>query len=166
MTCDICGQNQATVHFTEIVNDQMTELHLCEECAKEKGAQMEQHFDISDLLAGLADFGAPQQPTVEEKSLKCPKCGLTYNDFKKIGRLGCEDCYMTFKKNLAPLLKRIHGSSQHYGKGPLKAAKDIKSRDELSEIRGKLQKAIAMEDFEEAARLRDKIKELEKGKKA
>ena len=86
MQCDICHKSEATVHLTEIIDEQITELHLCEECARQKGAQMEQHFGLADLLAGLADLG--QQFEVGAKSeTKCPNCGLTYQDFRRIGRL-------------------------------------------------------------------------------
>lgn len=172
MQCDICGKKQATVHLTEIIDDQMTELHLCEECAREKGSQMEKHFDLSDLLAGLADMGAQIEPQLEEK-LKCPNCGMTYRDFKAIGQLGCGECYKAFKKNLASLLKRIHGSTQYFGKAPAvpverggKAqagrVKAMSTAQQLQDLKMKLQKAIQQEAFEEAARLRDRIKELEK----
>lgn len=162
MLCDICGKNSATVHLTEIIDDQMTELHLCEECARQKGEQMEQQFGLSDLLAGLAEFGKPAQEK-EDVSLKCKKCGLTFADFKKIGRLGCSECYDSFKKYLGPLLKRIHGLSKHTGKVPLKQAKPGKpGLDLLTTLRYKLQKAIETEAFEEAAGIRDQIRELEK----
>lgn len=97
MVCDVCGKNQATVHLTEIINDQMDELHLCEECARKKSLQMEQQFGLSDLLAGLAEFEKPAKDTTEPLTTKCPNCGLSYADFKKIGRLGCGECYATFK---------------------------------------------------------------------
>ena len=160
MLCDICGKNQATVHLTEIVDEQMNELHLCEECARQKSAQMEQQFGLSDLLAGLAEF---EKPALEKEvsSLKCPNCNLTYADFKKIGRLGCGECYKAFKKYLGPLLKRIHGSSQHVGKVPAKV-KVVRKKIDLTDLRNALQKAIENEEFEEAAKLRDQIKELEK----
>ncbi len=161
MLCDICGKNPATVHLTEIVDDQMNELHLCEECAREKSAQMESQFGLSDLLAGLADFEKPEADK-EATGLKCPNCKLTYADFKKIGRLGCGECYTTFKKYLAPLLKRIHGSGQHFGKSPVKLTKVATKKLELQDLRNRLQKAIEAEAFEEAARLRDQIKETEK----
>lgn len=163
MLCDICGEDQATVHLTEIIDDQMTELHLCEECAQKKGAQMESHFGLADLLAGLADLGA-QFKTKGEEKVKCENCGLMYEDFKKIGRLGCGECYSAFRENLYPLLKRIHGSTQHFGKAPKKALKVVKTKNELQELKEKLQKAIQLEQFEEAAKLRDKIRELEKKK--
>ena len=162
MLCDICGKNQATVHLTEIIDDQMNELHLCEECAHKKSALMEQQFGLSDLLAGLAEFEKPAQEKEATALLKCAGCGLTYADFKKIGRLGCGECYSAFKKYLGPLLKRIHGSSQHFGKSPLKVTKVLKKGIDLQDLRYKLQKAIEMEAFEEAAKIRDQIKELEK----
>ncbi len=162
MVCDICGKNNATVHLTEIIDDQMAELHLCEECAKQKSEQMEQQFGLSELLAGMAEFVKPAQ-TKEDVSLKCKKCGLTYMDFKKIGRLGCSECYNAFKKYLVPLLKRIHGSNQHLGKIPGKESKGgIKKKADIETLRDNLKKAIVREDFEEAARLRDQIKEIEK----
>jgi len=164
MLCDNCGKNPATVHLTEIVDEQMTELHLCEECARQKSAQMEQQFGLSDLLAGMAEFSKP--PSSKEVAgsvdLKCPSCGLTYTDFKKIGRLGCGECYTAFKKYLGPLLRRIHGSGQHFGKSPLKITKTLKKKIDLQDLRNRLQKAIATEAFEEAAKLRDQIKETEK----
>jgi len=164
MLCDICKKNQATVHLTEIIDEQMTELHLCEECAREKSMEMEQQFGLGDLLAGLSDLGKTNVEEKEAMKVKCSVCGLTYDDFRKIGRLGCSECYDSFRKHLAPLLKRIHGASKHYGKAPLALAKPQKARSELEELRMKLQKAIEKEEFEEAARLRDKIKESEKKK--
>lgn len=161
MLCDVCAKNPATVHLTEIINDEMNELHLCEECARQKSVQMEQQFGLADLLAGLAGFEKPLQEK-EAVSLKCPSCALTYNDFKKIGRLGCGECYKTFKKYLGPLLKKIHGSNQHLGKVPLKTARASKKEMDLVTLRYSLQKAIEMEAFEEAAKIRDQIRELEK----
>lgn len=161
MLCDICGKNPATVHLTEIIDNQMNELHLCEDCAREKSSQMEQQFGLSDLLAGLAEFEKPAKE-MEAVVAKCANCGLTYSDFKKIGRLGCGECYNAFRRYLGPLLKRIHGSNQHIGKTPLKAPKTTKKKSDLQDLRTKLAKAIETEAFEEAARLRDQIKELER----
>lgn len=164
MLCDICAKFPATVHLTEIIDDQMNELHLCEECARAKSAQMEQQFGLSDLMAGMAEFEKPgKEKELEPVSLKCPNCGLSYADFKKIGRLGCGECYTAFKKYLAPLLRGIHGSHLHFGKTPVRAkALVARKKVDLEELRAKLQKAIEMEAFEEAARIRDQIKELEK----
>ena len=161
MLCELCKQTQATVHLTEIVNDQMTELHLCEACANQKGAQVESHFGLSDLLSGLADFGKTQEP--EEISAKaCPNCGMTYEDFRKVGRLGCSECYPTFKRSLGSLLKRIHGSPIHLGKSPMRLIKTAKvAKTEIADLKHKLEQAIENEEFEEAARLRDQIRRFE-----
>jgi protein arginine kinase activator len=162
MVCDVCAVNQATVHLTEIIDEQMTELHLCEGCAKSKSVEMEQQFGLADLLAGLSDLGKTSAAGVKEDlRLKCGACGLSYEDFKKIGRLGCSGCYDAFRKYLIPLLKRIHGSNKHYGKMPLGQARPVELKSELEELKAKLQKAIQKEEFEEAARLRDTIKDLE-----
>jgi protein arginine kinase activator len=160
MLCNICGKKEATVHLTEIINDQMTKLNLCEDCAREKGAEMEEHFGLSELLAGLTDMGG----AVEQGSgvtTKCQNCGMTYQNFRKLGRLGCSVCYDTFKKELSPLLKRIHGSDRHVGKVPLKGGKTIKDTRTLQDLKMQLEKAIQTEEFEEAAKLRDKIRDLE-----
>ena len=163
MLCNICHKNPATVHLTEIVDGQMSELHLCEECAREKSQAMEQQFGLSDLLAGMADFDKPKSETsAMVRAVKCPNCGLTYVDFKKIGKLGCGECYDAFRKYLGPLLKRIHGSTQHTGKSPLKVTKVLKKRMDIQELHNRLNKAIETEAFEEAAKIRDQIKELEK----
>ncbi|MBI4354017.1 MAG: UvrB/UvrC motif-containing protein [Candidatus Omnitrophica bacterium] len=163
MICDACKQQQATVHLTEIVNDQMTELHLCESCANQKGAQAESHFGLADLLAGLADVGKTAEVEEEVSAKSCPGCGMTYNDFRKVGRLGCDECYMTFKRNVVSLLKRIHGSTHHMGKAPTtRLAKPAQTKAELADMKRRLEQAIEMEEFEEAARLRDHIRELER----
>ena len=175
MLCDECGKNKATVHLTEIINDQVTKLNLCEGCAKSKGTEAEQHFGIADLLAALSDAEVkPAGPagaggTGAPVKNKCAQCGLTYEDFKKTGRLGCGECYTAFKTNLTALLKKIHGATQHIcktpGEEPPKEIKNItgaKYHEELQETKTGLQNAIKKEEFEEAAALRDKIKFLEK----
>lgn len=167
MLCDICSKNPATVHLTEIIDDQMSELHLCEECARQKSTQMESQFGLSDLLAGMMEIEKVPTTAKEketEVALKCPNCSLTYTDFKKIGRLGCGECYATFRRYLSPLLKRIHGSSQHVGKSPLpvKAGRPLKKEGDLQELRKALARAIETEAFEEAAKIRDEIREKEK----
>lgn len=163
MICEACKQSQATVHLTEIVNDQMTELHLCETCANQKGAQVESHFGLADLLAGLADVGKATEAEEEVSAKVCTGCGMTYNDFRKIGRLGCDACYTTFKRNVVSLLKRIHGSTHHLGKTPARLGKPSpQGKVELADMKRRLEQAIEMEEFEEAARLRDQIREVER----
>ncbi len=175
MLCNLCNKNQATVHLTEIIDDQMSELHLCDDCARKKSMQMEQQFGLSDLLAGLVDYGKQFGAGVEKgsKPVQCSACGLTYEDFRKIGRLGCSECYTSFEKYLEPLLKRIHGASLHIGKLPPGQIKEeqrpqkskVSKEAGIDELRVRLQQAVAREEFEEAAQLRDKIKELEQKEK-
>ncbi len=178
MQCDICGKKKATVHLTEIVDEQMSEMHLCEECARQKSSQMEQQFGLADLLAGLSDAGKPSSAKPEERStLTCASCGLNYEDFRKFGRLGCGDCYVSFKEHLAGLLRKIHGSSRHLGKVPLSAARGPSSTgqgaaavsagllpsENIEDLKRQLSTAIEAEDFEKAATLRDKIRTMERG---
>ena len=126
MTCDICGKKKATVHLTEIVDEQMSEMHLCEECARQKSSQMEQQFGLADLLAGLSDTSKTSSlPRKAKRSvLKCSRCGLPYEDFRKFGRLGCGECYTSFKEHLTGLLRKIHGSNKYLGKTPASYQED------------------------------------------
>jgi len=165
MVCDVCHIKEATVHLTEIINNKVSKLHLCEQCAREKSTEMEGHFGLADLLSGLADL----VPVVDKKeenmpsvNIKCPACGFTFGDFRKIGRLGCPKCYDTFKEQLNPLLKKIHGSESHIGKMPAKRTKVRGKAALLEELKVKLENAVKLEEFEQAARLRDQIKALEK----
>ena len=161
MVCDLCNKNVATVHLTEIINDQMRELHLCEGCAREKGAEMEQHFGLQDMLAGLADIGEELGEEAEDP-LTCDVCEMAYRDFRKAGRLGCPACYDAFKKKLTTVLRRIHGSTRHVGKIPARTNQDVSDKLRIQELKRKLQRSVKMEEFEEAARIRDEIRRLEK----
>ena len=170
MTCDLCSKKEATVHLTEVINDETRELHLCQACAQEKGITPEKDFGLTGLLAGLTDFGSKSaKSTAASKQPPCPKCGMTYEDFRKSGRLGCAACYDTFRRYLAPLLRRIHGSTQHLGKQPVPAAKRGKAsapHETLAQLKERLKAAVAKESYEEAAFLRDKIRAFRPKKKS
>ena len=159
MQCSICKEKPATVHLTQIVGDKMQKLDLCEECAKAKGVNDPAGFALADLMLGL---GASQE--IEQSAggaeLKCSRCGFTQADFKKSGRLGCPECYKTFAEGLSGLLKSMHKGTRHVGKAPeaLKESRD--TADKLKTLQKKLTKAIESEDFEQAAQLRDEIKQL------
>src|SRR5437763_9498225 len=158
MMCSICKEKKASVHLTQIAGDKMQKVDLCEECAKTKGVNDPTGFSLADLLLGL---GASQE--IEQAAggteLKCPRCGFTQADFKKAGRLGCPECYQTFSEALDGLLKTMHKGTRHVGKVPesLRQARDLSDR--LKVLQKKLSKAIEEEDFEEAAILRDEIKQ-------
>ena len=159
MLCCICKEKNATVHLTQITGDKMQKVDLCEECAKTKGVNDQTGFSLADLLLGL---GASQEleQSADGKEVKCPQCGFTHADFKKSGRLGCSECYLTFSEGLGGLLKTMHKGTRHVGKVPesLRTRRDLS--EQLSALQKKLNKAIETEDFEQAAQLRDQIKQL------
>jgi protein arginine kinase activator len=152
------------VHFTEIQDNKMSEIHVCERCAEEKGmhASAKQHkFDIADLLAGMVDG---MTSTEEERvgHVACPRCGLLYSAFKETGRLGCADCYTAFQFQLRPLLRRIHGDTRHKGKKPAKDHAGATRSRQIQRLHDELQRAVEREDFEKAAGIRDEIRRLER----
>ena len=161
MQCCVCKEKPATVHFTQIVGEKMQKLDLCEECAKSKGIN-DPSFAMADLMLGL---GASQEidSAAAGAQLKCPRCGFSQADFKKSGRLGCPECYRTFAEGLAGLLKTMHKGTRHVGKTPEALRKTRDSVDRLKTLQTKLDKAIASEDFELCAKLRDEIKLLAGG---
>jgi protein arginine kinase activator len=168
MLCQECEKRPATLHFTKILNGEKTEFHLCEVCAGEKGEMFSvpsSNFSIHHLLSGLLNFDANPAAlggVSTEKPLRCETCGLTYSQFSKSGRFGCVDCYQHFSEKLDPLFRRIHGSVEHRGKVPQRSGGRIKLKKELSQLKYILQQKIAAEEFEQAADIRDKIKQLEK----
>ncbi len=171
MTCNLCGTQEATIHLTEIVDSQMIEIHLCENCAQEKGTDFKTHFNFTELLAGLPEAAGKSSKSQTEKKWtgQCAQCGMTYGEFSKSGRLGCENCYDAFSKMLLPLIKRIQRSIRHVGKRPLKSG-GASSHNDLRLLQDRLRKSVQAEEFETAARLRDEIKQFEekmkKGRKS
>lgn len=166
MLCEVCSKQEATVHYSETVNGKATEMHMCEKCASNKGIKVfpfDEPFVLGDLLSGLVE--SKEELSVEEKSVKekCPLCSMTITEFKKTGLLGCAECYKTFKRSLTPLFRKIHGSTHHIGKFPIKiGTKSIDRREhELNKLRAELIKTVEEERFEDAAKLRDRIKLLE-----
>ena len=157
MLCMICKQKPAQVHLTEIVDDKMKKVDLCEDCAKHKGINDTAGFAIADLLLGL---GAAQEMAQAGggEEIKCPACGFTQADFKKAGRLGCSECYTAFAEGLEGLLKTMHKGTKHVGKTPhsLRQGRDL--ADHLKQLQKKLDRAVIDEDFEQAASLRDEIR--------
>ncbi|MDP8258778.1 MAG: UvrB/UvrC motif-containing protein [Candidatus Aadella gelida] len=164
MKCDMCSSEEASVHLTEVVNDKVTKLHLCEKCAKEKSNEMQSHFGLTDLLSGLMDLGSPIEGGALEESLtvKCPACSMTFYDFRKTGRFGCGKCYDTFGKQLSELLRKIHGSDRHVGKRPFQKETRPKEKPDLQRLRDELNELVKNEEFEKAVIVRDRIKDLDR----
>ena len=159
MLCSDCKQKPAKVHYTKIDGGKMLTVDLCEECAKTKGVNDQTGFSLADLLLGLgASQELEQSPGGAEA--KCLQCGFTHADFKKSGRLGCSECYVTFSDGLGGLLKTMHKGTRHVGKVPesLRTRRDLS--EQLTALQKKLNKAIETEDFEQAAQVRDQIKQL------
>ena len=167
MLCS-CGKKEATIHLTEIINSQVTELHLCEVCAKEQGTDFKQFLAPLQLgLPDLAGMFSKAMGLAPGQEMKCSSCGMNMADFEKAGRLGCGACYQTFAPYLLPLIKRIHRHDHHVGKFPKSQAAD-KSKIEkpkvsdLMLLRRKLNECIKKEAYEDAAKLRDQIQKKEK----
>ena len=158
MNCDVCQQTSATVFLTQIVEGKMQKVNLCEACSKEKGVTNSTGFALADVLLGL---GAAQEIERGGGVQKCPACGFSHADFKKTGRLGCARCYDTFAEGLSGLLKGMHKGTVHTGKQPVRAARAFEAQIQLKTLHRELRKAVAEEDYESAARLRDQIRRLE-----
>lgn len=162
MQCDNCGLNEAVMHFTQIVNNQVSTFHLCEACAAEKGLEPgigTGDFPLADLLAQM---GRSKQDAVVESPGSCGFCGLRLEDFKKSGRMGCSHCYVAFESHLRGLMRRLHGGTQHVGKLYLPPDPTAAERRErLAALKRRLERAVGLEDFERAAQIRDQIRTLE-----
>lgn len=161
MICQVCGKNPATVNVTEIHDNKMSELHVCDRCAEEKGLRAStQKFDIGEVLSSMVDTMTSSD---EERvgKIQCPRCGLLYSAFRETGRLGCAECYNAFQFQLRPLLRRIHGDTRHRGKVPTRDGDGIQRSRQLQRLADELQRAVEREEFEHAAAIRDEIKRLE-----
>jgi protein arginine kinase activator len=167
MICQECGKKQATLHFTKILNGEKTEFHICESCAREKGELIPgtpNGFSIHNLLSGLLDFEPSAHSALANKvqPSRCEHCGLTYTQFSKVGRFGCSSCYKHFTEKLDPLFKRVHGNITHIGKVPKRSGELIQQKREIEQLKKELMQRIESEEFEQAASIRDQIRELEK----
>lgn len=159
MKCQSCD-NAATVHLTDIVNGHKREVHLCQQCAEKKEILKNQELNLSAILQTVIGQHIGQL-TDELSRLTCPSCGIKYMEFKAEGRLGCPRDYEVFQVALEPLLMRIHRAQRHVGKSPRYGAMHKARQAEIMELRHKLRQAVEAEAYEEAARLRDLIRQKE-----
>ena len=167
MYCDECKSRPAAMTITEMFDGQQVQLHLCPECAAQKGVGF---FNLGGtslpkLLGSFFGFGPihvgqVQHPVVTSKS--CPNCQISLKVIGQQGRLGCSQCYKEFREQLEPTLRRIHGNTVHTGKIPQRGASKVKLQREIDQLKSQLQSAVSNEQYEKAAELRDKIKNLEK----
>ncbi len=157
--CDLCGK-PATVHLTQIVKNQIQKVDLCEECAQSKGVTDPEGFSLADLLAKSFAGPADEPAEAETGNLVCEQCGCSARDFKKTGRLGCAACYDTLKPILTPLFPSLHKGTGHKGKIPARQWRNLGLRRELENVERELQDAVKAENFEAAARCRDRLDTL------
>lgn len=176
MKCSECGQNEATIHETVIINGKSMEKHLCEDCAAKAGLGSQGHLPMHELVATFVKAVGGAETAAA--ALTCSVCGLTYARFKQTGLLGCAGCYRTFEEKLGPLIERAHeGATHHVGKIPRGALErsrqggadrletllgSSKEREErLAALRRQLASAVEAEHYEQAASLRDEIRKLD-----
>jgi len=158
MLCDMCKEKIATIHYTEVLpGSKPKKMALCESCAKHKNLLVEAQFSIADVFKTLTQVVEVDE---EGNEITCPRCRWTFSRFKKRGRLGCATCYDAFEEKLQSILEEIHRDTQHIGKVPKSIAKEPGRAAELASLHRGLKEAIAKEDFEEAAVLRDHIQSL------
>ncbi len=178
MLCQNCKKNQASFHYKSNQNGHVTEKHLCSECASKLGYAAENVFDIHSPFGAIDDFFGESAdmvfggilgnmlgtstPSVLKKATVCPKCGMRYSDFTNSGKLGCPDCYNTFSNYLLPTINQIHGNTRHNGKMPSGISQKAASVNKLSELKASLNAAIEKQEYEQAAKIRDEIRDLEK----
>lgn len=165
MQCQICNECEATIHLTEITDGTRTEMHICERCATEQGIAVKSQIPINELLSSLLAVQPSDDELADPASheLACPNCGFTMEQFRKEGVLGCPNDYEVLDNALAPLIEKAHnGKNTHTGKIPSHAPQNTKAQMELLDLRRQLDQAVQNEDYELAAKLRDKINESQK----
>ena len=158
MICERCKQRPANVHYTEIIDNQKKQMNLCEVCAKEEqqaSFNLLPQQNLHDFLAGI--FG----PGPEGDLLQCPQCAMTGNRFSTHGLLGCSNCYQEFEDRIEPMVRRIQGSGVHTGKVPARSVSRYRVIREVDQLKKGLRELVAREEFEKAAEMRDRIRELE-----
>ena len=170
MLCENCKKNSATVHMKGLLNGAKTELHLCQECSFNM-VNMQMPMSLENIFKGILESvqsigpvtmgQVPNRPVTRKAPGPCTVCALSYEQFKTTGKLGCEACYMAFPKEIVALFKNVQGSSHHEGKFPKRVGTQFRQQREVDKLRSTLKKAVDEENYEEAARLRDQIRNLE-----
>lgn len=169
MLCDECQKEPACVHITKIINQQKIEKHLCEQCAQKSGEIIGKgisnifgsKFSVHDFLKEMFDY-AVQDNAPQTLEPVCSECGLSYSEFCQSGKFGCSGCYQAFSGQLEPLIKRIHGTAAHTGKVPKRSGRRLGVEQQIKHLRQELEQHVAREEYEQAAKLRDEIKALER----
>lgn len=163
MQCERCKKNAATVHIIRLVNGERQDHHYCESCAaSQENIDFNSPLGANSFLTSLIEsIQGTAAKTDYGAAVSCPKCGMSYSRFKQTGRLGCEECYRTFSDKLRPLIKRVQSSDHHTGKVLRRSSGLWLLKQEIENLKERLQLAVAQEAYEEAATLRDQIRALE-----
>ena len=165
MKCDFCSK-KATVFLTQLVEGQMKKVCLCDNCAKERGVTDPTGFSLADLLLGGLPGGpgtvsAGPSAAVSGSGKKCATCGFTLDDLKRVRRFGCSDCYGTFGDEVSQMIRGMHKGTSHIGKVPEGLMAMQFRHQRIEELRSRLEQAITSESYEEAAGIRDEIRNLD-----
>jgi protein arginine kinase activator len=160
MKCEICRNNDAVIHIQQIIGTERIDLHLCEACALERGIMTSSEhgeLSLSSLLTGLIDIRDAKE---QQKSI-CPRCGTSWREIQERRLAGCAECYSCFSKEILALMQKSSGKSRHRGKYPRRLLAYKKILLDVMKLKEGLKEALGREDYEKAAVLRDRIKELE-----
>jgi len=167
MLCEMCKKNDAVFYVTKIVNGNKQEIKLCEHCAKKfdgfnfvSEMGIISPFSFQNILSGLMDYIGESHKNSTDTDVSCKKCGMTLREFKEKGLLGCSECYENFSSTVYPVINRVQGKIEHVGKIPKKCGKDIIEKKRMDTLKQELQKSIALEEYEKAAEIRDKIRKI------
>lgn len=165
MICGSCGERESVVTLTQVVEGEARTIGLCGQCAAEKGIQTSagaEQTPLGGFLSAMWKGQEPGAPAEFAPSGRCPGCGATFADFRESGRLGCGDCYQAFEPSLRLLLRRYHGSTHHHGRRPETRPGEAPAPGAalIASLREQLHAAVASENFERAAELRDRLREL------
>ena len=160
MKCEICGLKDAVIHIRQIQKDLLHELHICEECAQEKGLirEEESELPIANLLSGLLE-GKDVVGAGDVKDV-CPRCGLKASEFRKQGKLGCPECFRAFEKDVRAIVSQMAARPRHTGKVPHTMVIEQSAGSKGEGLRDELREAVEREEYELAAQLRDRLREL------
>ena len=158
MKCEKCHEKEATVFITQNINGEILEMNLCESCAAEQDQHLlDEEFSFKHFLTGFIDGRENGQV---EQTFRCPNCGMSLMDFKRHSKVGCAQCYSEFSNHLLPVIRRLHGTAKHTGKHPARVGALVNTKKQLEDFESRLKVALMKEDYEEAARFRDKIRDL------
>ncbi len=162
IVCQLCNKKPATVHLTDIQNNVKKELHMCEDCAQQKGFSFKHSIALPDLLVSSGKSQKKERKK-NEKEITCDHCGTTWGEFRHRGRFGCAYDYKAFRERLMPLIADIHARQmKHVGKSPKRSEASGSLQREVVECRRRLREAVQREAYEEAADLRDRLQDLER----